>query len=77
MQNGNLLYWRLCCAGMVLLSILTFTPLVIPAGVYEPVVLGLPRSLWAGMLVACAMVLLIFIDSRVHPGREPEAREDA
>ena len=44
------LYWKLCCAAVILLSILCFTPLVIPAHEYRPLLWGLPRTLWAGML---------------------------
>ena len=71
MQNTKILYWRLCCVAMVVLSVLTFTPLVIPAGRYEPMLAGVPLTLWAGIAIAVAMVALTYIGTRVHPDQEP------
>jgi hypothetical protein len=62
------LIWRLCKWGVVLLSIITFTPLVIPAHIYLPKVLGLPYTLWMGMLLSFGYTVLILIGIRVHPG---------
>ena len=67
MKNRKNMLWRLCCAGVIGLSILCFTPLVIPAGQYQPVLLGLPRSLWAGMLIAFAILALAVTGTFVHP----------
>lgn len=72
MQTGNKKLWRLCCCGMGLLAIASFTPLVIPTGRVDPMLAGLPLTLWAGILVAAAMVLLTLIGTWVHPGRNPE-----
>jgi hypothetical protein len=71
-EKQNPLYWYLCCAGMVLLTVLTFTPLVVPVGEYEPMVLGMPLTLWAGMLIALLMVVLIYVGTQVYPGTEEE-----
>ncbi len=67
MQNKKTLYWRLCCGAMVVLSVLTFTPLVIPAGRYEPMLAGVPLTLWAGIAIAVAMVALTLVGTYVHP----------
>lgn len=64
--------WKLVCAGMVLIIILTFTPLIIPSGVYQPSLGPLPYSLWMGFLTVGLMVLLTFIGTRVHPVNEEE-----
>ncbi len=64
--------WRLCCAGAILLSVITFTPLVIRPGQIEPRLFGLPHTLWAGMLVAFGLVLLTLVGSLVHPARHEE-----
>lgn len=61
------LYWKLCIVGMVLLSILTFTPLIIPPGVTEPVIGGVPRTLWTSILIYIAMVVITYIGTRVYP----------
>ena len=66
------LYWKLCIAGMVLLSILTFTPLIIPPGVTEPVIGGVPRTLWSSILIYVAMVVITYIGTRVYPHTDDE-----
>ena len=58
--------WRLCCIGVFILATLTFTPLVIPAGQYNPLLMGLPRTLWAGLAVYLTLTVLTFIGSRVY-----------
>ena len=59
--------WIACCTGMIILSVLTFTPLVIPAGVITPLLFGIPYTLWTGMLIAILMLLLTIVASLVHP----------
>jgi hypothetical protein len=58
--------WRLCCLGVLLLAVLTFTPLVTPAGSSEPSWLGIPRTLWAGILVYLSLTVLTWVGSRVY-----------
>jgi len=62
------LIWRICQVGVVFLSIITFTPLVIPKYTYLPELFGLPYTLWMGMLLSLCFTILIFIGIRVHPG---------
>ena len=64
--------WRICVALVVLVSALTFTPLVIPAGVYRPELFGLPYTLWTSILVTVLLVLLTYVGTRVHPGRNSD-----
>lgn len=59
--------WRLCYGSAFLLSALTFTPLVIPLGTHEPMVFGVPYTLWVGIVVAIALVGLTAIATRVYP----------
>lgn len=78
MPQSSSLWWRLSCAGAVLLSAITFTPLVIPYGVHKPMLAGMPLTLWAGILVAVGLVFLTYVGSRVHPSADegrPEAGE--
>ena len=70
MQSRRNVLWKSCCAVVILLSILCFTPIVIPAGQYQPTLLGLPRSLWAGILIAFAILGVAFIGTLVHPDRK-------
>ena len=70
MQNKTNLIWKLCCAAVVVLSVLCFTPLVIAVNQYQPQLLGLPFSLWTGMLIAFSILACAFIATLVHPDKE-------
>jgi hypothetical protein len=67
MINRNII-WKLCQWGVLLLSIITFTPLVIPENIYLPELFGLPYTLWMGMLLSFCFTCLILIGINVHPG---------
>ena len=66
-MNARKTTWYACTAGVVLLCALCFTPLVIPAGESQPALMGLPRSLWLGLLIYSVIVLLTVVATRVHP----------
>lgn len=66
------LVWNICCIAIILLSIMTFTPLVIPASQPDPALAGVPYTLWAGIATAVAMMLVNFIGTLVYPGKENE-----
>jgi len=76
MKAVDALPWKLCRLAALLLSALAFTPLVIPAGRYEPMLAGVPLTLWAGITVAFGLVLLTGIGARVHPGNKGPEKED-
>ncbi len=67
---GRYLTWRACCAAMVLVAIVSFTPIVIPPGQHEPTLAGLPRTLWTGLLVSVTIILLVLVGAYVHPDRD-------
>jgi len=68
--------WRVCYTGVVLVSAAAFTPLVIPSGVMEPALLGMPRTLWAGIVVTGLLVLLTYAATHVYPPEiDPENAE--
>jgi len=46
---------------VLILSIISFTPLVIPYGVAEPYFLGLPRTLWAGLLISLSIYIILLL----------------
>ncbi len=54
-------FWRVAGFVVFILATLAFTPLVIPYGVAEPFVLGLPRTLWAGMLISLLIYIVLLI----------------
>jgi len=68
-------YWRICVAFVVVLILITFTPLVIPVGVYKPMFLGIPYSLWVCFIITAALVFLTYIGAKVHPGIDEEEEE--
>jgi hypothetical protein len=70
METKTSLYWKICCAAAFSLVIITFTPIITPAGVHKPELLGIPFTLWAGILIAVGLVLLTFIGTRIHPSRK-------
>jgi hypothetical protein len=75
MNKRKTRYWRICTALVVLLVIITYTPLIIPGGVYKPMVLGIPYTLWTSFLITAALVLITYIGSKVHPGKDEEEEQ--
>ena len=64
--------WKICVTLAVILSLITFTPLIMPAGVYQPELFGVPYTFWTSFLITVLLVLLTFIGTRVHPGRNSD-----
>ncbi len=67
--------WRICILIASLLAILGLSPAVIPPGVFHPTFLGMPYSMWTGMLVTICLILMTYIGSRVHPGSNHENKD--
>jgi len=63
--------WRVTWIAAVLLCLAAFTPLVIPAGTYEPMIGGVPYTLWVGILVTAALVALTYAATRLYPPGGP------
>lgn len=59
----NPILWLICCAVFFLLSVTSFTPLVIPNGVDTPYMLGMPRTLWGGISISIGLLIVILIAS--------------
>ena len=58
--------WTTVRIAIFVISILVFTPLVIPKGVYTPELFGMPYTLWVGIVVYGAFLSLILIGVSVH-----------
>lgn len=58
--------WKIVRIAIFGISILVFTPLVIPKGVYTPELFGMPYTLWVGMVVYVSFLSLILIGVSVH-----------
>ena len=63
-------YWTICVILVAVLIVLGYTPIVIPEGVYKPMILGIPYSLWFSFIITVALVTLTYIGSKVHPGAD-------
>ncbi len=72
MEEKNRKYWRILRTAAIILCLLTFTPLVIPEGVYKPELLGVPYSLWTSYLITIALVVLTYFGTKVHRSAEDE-----
>ena len=72
MPLPNSTAWKICVTLVVTLSLLTFTPLIMPAGVYQPELFGIPYTFWTSFLLTVLLVVLTFIGTRVHPGRNSD-----
>lgn len=64
--------WRLCVTAVILIIILTFSPLVTGKGKIEPFLLGLPFTLWMGILLTIALVAITYIGGSVLPDEEED-----
>ena len=74
-MRKNKKYWTLCAVLVILLMVLGYTPLMIPNGVYKPMILGIPYTLWTSFLITVILVTLTYIGSKVHPGSDEEEEE--
>jgi hypothetical protein len=74
-SQRKITYWRICIIVVILLAALGLSPVVIPSGVFKPSFLGMPYTLWLGILVCVCLVIMTFIGSRVHPGNNNENEE--
>ncbi len=64
--------WKICCITVVIMAILTFTPLVTPVGRTGPEVMGVPYTMWVGFLQTVILVLITWVGTKVHPGFSDE-----
>lgn len=62
-------FYRVLIVLAILLAVLTFTPLVMPYGKFQPTFLHLPYTLWTGLLVAILFVCLTWLAVSWHPGK--------
>ena len=74
-MKKNKKYWTLCVVLVVVLLVLAYTPLMIPNGVYKPMILGIPYTLWTSFLITVILVTLTYIGSKVHPGSDEEEED--
>jgi len=69
-MKNNKRIWQLCVAAVIFIIILTFSPLVIAQGKIQPFLFGLPYTLWIGILLTVALVIITLIAGNVLPNDE-------
>lgn len=62
--------WQICIVAVVFIIILTFSPLVTGKGKINPFILGLPYTLWMGILLTVVLVVITFIAGNALPNEE-------
>ena len=65
-------FYKVLIAAAIVLACITFTPLVMPYGVYKPTLLSFPYTLWTGLIVALLFVLITYLAVRIHPGNKED-----
>ena len=68
-NNRNTRPYYMLIIMAFMLSMATFTPLVMPYGVHTPTLFHLPYTLWTGLITALLFVLITWLAVRVHPGK--------
>ena len=68
-------YWKICSGIVITLTIIVFTPLVMPIGEYKPMLFGIPYTLWTSFLITLTLVIITLIGTKIHPGIEKEESE--
>ncbi|MAD91701.1 MAG: hypothetical protein CMQ54_03100 [Gammaproteobacteria bacterium] len=63
--NNRLFWWRFCCGVAIILSILTFTPLVIGNTTLQ--IFNIPFSLAIGLIIGLAFILITIAGTFVYP----------
>ena len=62
--------WTICKIAVGIFIVLTFTSLITPSGVYKPEFLGMPYTLWVGIIEAFILVGITWFGTKVHPGKD-------
>jgi len=64
--------WRLTVIIAIALVIMTFTPIITPAGRHTPGLFNFPYTLWTGIIISLGLTLLTLLASIFHPGSKNE-----
>lgn len=66
MKKDRSLFLRILDGLAVAIFIASFSPLVIPQGESSPYLLGVPYTMWMGLLVSVLYVILAYIASTLN-----------
>ncbi|NIP31704.1 MAG: hypothetical protein GTO02_19645 [Candidatus Dadabacteria bacterium] len=62
--------WKIYSVIVIILSVIAFTPLVVPYGIADPFFLGLPRTLWLGMSISIGIYIILVIAMLTSDGED-------
>lgn len=60
-MKRNKIIWKICVVAVLFIIIITFSPLVIAPGKINPFLFGLPYTLWMGIILTIALVVITLI----------------
>ena len=66
--------WRIYVAAVILIVVITFSPLIIKPAKVDPSVFGFPFTLWTTILTTIALVVLTYLGGKVSPNDEEESQ---
>jgi hypothetical protein len=66
--------WSLCVTLVILIIILTFSPLITGKGKIEPFLFGLPYTLWTGILLTIVLVIITLIAGNAITNEEEDGK---
>ena len=69
-MKRNKRIWQICVIAVIFIIIITFSPLVVSPGKIKPFLFGLPYTLWVGILLTIALVVITLIAGNVLPNDE-------
>jgi len=71
-MKSNKRIWKLCVTAVILIIILTFSPIITGDGKINPFLFGLPFTLWMGILLTILLVVITYIGGSVLPDEEED-----
>lgn len=61
--------WKICCVAILVIAVLTLTPVVTPHHIFEPMLMGMPYTLWMGIVISLVLWVITYIGIQHHPGK--------
>jgi hypothetical protein len=62
--------WNVCVISVIIIIIITFSPLVTAKGKINPSLFGLPYTLWMGIILTIALVIITYIGGNAVTNEE-------
>ncbi len=62
--------WKICCALVIIIAVLTLSPLVLSEGKHKPELMGMPYILWVGIAISLLLWVITYVGVLFHPGKD-------